>query len=735
MAFDPFPPTPTNLAPVNNADLGSTATTVTLSWSVASGAGVFALRVTDLTNPAIRHTGNNCKPTKQYLCHTNLRQTSFVLSVQPNHIYSWSIYQVDGDMRSKPATATFRTGDADGAEIVNVTVPEIIKPGGTVTAGVSVRNVGSKAWTPELGYQLGSEAPPDNTTWGAIRVPLSPGSQILPGQIATFTWEVNAPQTSGSYIFQWRMIRGGQRFGARTQNRYLYVKDRVPDLGMWVERDLGSGLLKHPAGDFITLRGGNYHIFEKNGQAQRKVVKPFPANENPQIQPPITKEYVDVTPCPPVLPIASLVNWPGHPWNPLFTSLANHKINLLRAFLMNGFGIKDEEADEVYPFNFVGGKWGVKKAITAPLVPENWNVAYFTRLKAFADAALAKGVFLQLSLFNYYELHDDDLRHNVLIWSNSIWNPKRAADSAWGLNNLVNPPPLDDKTYSCSDHGGDSAEGRRNCFFIEPPATSGLRKVQEQFVKKVVRELAGRPNIIFEVMNEPHRGSHQTSARFASQVIDWIIEAGGDLTPGGPATPWTEPWRPLISVNASRQNTDPNDPDKFDVDWWADSASNPAGDGYVKNYEEVDIISYHGLTGYPGVKDLPFKCNSAQLTGEFAPVDRDSIRARLETFRSRHPSKAIMMSTDAVRVASYKHKYGSSDETTIDLSDGQITTNLLNIGPTTYDQLVRSDLENWAYWCFKVAKTHATAIHFQNHSNFELTYKSIRAAYDAAAQE
>jgi hypothetical protein len=529
------------------------------------------------------------------------------------------------------------------------------------------------------------------------------------------------------------MIRQGQRFGARTQNRYLYVKTQVADVGMWVKRDLGSGLLQRAAGDFITLRGGNYHIFEKVGRAQRKLVKPFSPPPNEQTQPPITKEYIGVTPCHGVLPAAALVNWPGEPWNAFFTTLADNNINLLRVLLMNGFGIENEQPNEVYPFKLVAGKWNIKRAITAPLVPENWNVAYFIRLKAFADAALAKGVFLQLSLFNYYELADDDVRNNNPIWSNSIWNPERADDRVWGRNNLVNPPPLT-QSYICSDHGGNAAEGRRNCFFIEPPATSGLRNTQEQFVKKVVRELAERPNIIFEVMNEPHRGSHRTSALFASQVIDWIIEAGQNLTPGGPATPWTEAWRPLISVNASRQGTDAKDPDKSDVDWWADPESNPAGDGYVKNYEEVDIISYHGLTSYPTVT-LAFQCNSVQTTAEFFRIDRDSIRARLEIFRARHASKAIMMSTDAVRLKNYEHKYGSNDETKMDLSDGQITTDLKNLGSSTYDQLIRSDLENWAYWCFLVAKAHATAIHFQNHSNFELTYQRIKAAYDAAVPE
>jgi len=698
MSFDPFPPKPTNLGPADNATVPDTTTTVPLSWSAAVGPGVFVLRVTDFTEPEVRH-------------FNNLNQNSFALSVQAHHAYSWTVYQVNGNLWSEPATASFRVGDADGAEIVSVTVPEIIEPGATVQAYVTVRNAGSKTWTPELGYKLGSQAPQDNTTWGVNRVSLNTASQIKPGQSAGFQWTLHAPPTPGGYIFQWRMVKeGAYWFGARTRPRYLQVKHTNATVEMLVKRDLGSGLLKRPAGDTITLRGGNYHVFEKDSRAQRKLV----------ISPQDTdtlKEYQDVTPCPGVLPNSTLVTWSGDPWDDLFTTLGSDN-NLLRVFMMNGFGIKkdgaNENADELYPFKLVASpaaKWSIKNAITAPTVAGNWNDAYFTRLKAFAEKARSKGVFLQLSLFNYYELSN-------AAWNISIWNPARSDVPNWGPNNLVNPPPLSQQ-YSCSDGGGDTDEGRRHCYFIEPPSGSGLRNTQEQMVRKVVRELAGKPNIIFEVMNEPHRGSHQTSALFASQVIDWIISEGQKQTPA---------WRPLISVNAFRQGLDPSDSDKSDVDWWGDPDSNPTGPAYVKNYEEVDIISYHGLTAYPTL-NLSFQCGSAQTNADFYRVDMGSIRNRVETFRIRHPSKALMMSTDAVRVAKYTHRYGANST---DLSDGQITTNLNNIGATTYDQLVRSDLENWADWCFNVANAMGTAIHFQNHSNFEATYKRIHDAYRAS---
>jgi hypothetical protein len=280
----------------------------------------------------------------------------------------------------------------------------------------------------------------------------------------------------------------------------------------------------------------------------------------------------------------------------------------------------------------------------------------------------------------------------------------------WGQTHLVNPSA----GFACSDHVGlQQEQDKRYCYFMEPK-NAGLLVVQEQFVRKVVRELAGLPNIIIEVMNEPHRGSQQSSAQFASRTIDWIINEGEGLP---------TPWRPLISVNASRKGVGSDDPDGFDVDWWA------ANQVATPHYEDVDIVSFHNLTGYDNKKE-PAPCpNPASPTETFPRVDLGSIGSRFDSFRAKQTGKALLMSTDAVRVVSYSHKYGMNR---MDLMEGQITTDLKRVGASTADMLKRSDLEDWAFWCFQVAQQMMSVIHFQQHSTFEAIYARINAAFRAS---
>jgi hypothetical protein len=731
MPYDPTPATPTILTPLPNAALDTGTHSVTLSWSDAEAATPdhpvsYSVRVRDLTEPDASHPNNNCVDDKFYVCRDWLKNKSMPINVSSNHAYSWQVWKVvafkyivringkDTEfttyVKSAVANSSFRVGECDAAEIVVVAVPEIIAPGATVTAYVGIRNLGSKTWTPEQHYRLGSLSLND-MRWGTNRAELNTASKILPGQYTTFTFSIKAPQSEGKYVFQWRMLlEGAYWFGEKSTLRYVKIGSPSTVDGNWLKRNLSSGFLESIAGDFTILRGGNYHVFEKNSQAQRSL------KANGAV---ITRNYDGSLPCPPRnLPSSTLTTWGGEPWSDLFGALfqnGSNLSNLLRVFLRNGFGIappaqpgQSESPGELYPFNLTNNrirKWQIKNAVDN----DQWYQPYFDRLNSFAEQARLKRVFLQLSLFNYYELDKD-------AWGISIWNPDRSDDPDWGSKNLVNldlAPPVDAPD-----------EARRQSFFIEPPAASGLRKVQEKIVRKVVSTLRGQPNIILEVMNEPHGGSHQTSAQFASKVISWILDEG--LNQKGKA-----PWRPLISVNAFRQGLDPHDPDKSDVDWWADPNTNPQGSTHIDNYEEIDIITYHGLTAYP-TSVLPFKCgaSSPMLYRPFYRVDRNSIHARRKAFRSRHPSKALMMSTDAVRLPHYTHPYG---ENTMDQSDGQITTNLNHAGKNEYDQLTRSDLNDWAFWCFERSfETNNDVIHFQNHSNFEATYQAIEDAYRAS---
>lgn len=713
MSFEPaaVATAPTNLSPANGTAFPEGTTTVTLSWSAVTGDGAYSVRVNDLTNPDLRHPGNNCPKNDRYVCRDGLTQTSLAIALKPGHAYSWSVYKGKG----LAASARFRVGECDAAEFVKQVVPEIVAPGAQVSATITMRNSGSTTWTAAAGYKLGSQNPQDNVTWGTRRVLMPPGAQVLPGKNFTFSLTLPAPATPQTSHFQWRMVHEGAHwFGQRTVDRFVHVKAR-PDGGSRLKRDTATGLLRDAAAaPPVTLRGGHYYLFEKNSQGERKLVRKCPeAGTPPDYEkcPTIFKEYVDAPPCKPkTLPPSVALPWPADGWVYFFRVLADNDINLTRVFLTNGSGIVNEQESDLYPFHTVKKdgklKWQVKLATERPTESASWNAPYFVRLKKFARAAAAAEgpVFLQLSLFNYYDLDPD-------AWDVSIWNPDRSDDRDWGLTHLVNPVA----DFPCSDARGGDAVGRRHCYFMEPP-NARLLAVQEQFVRKVVRELAGLPNIILEVMNEPHRGSQESSSRFASRVVGWIIDEGEKLTPK---------WRPLISVNAARAGVGADDPDDFDVDWWA------ANQIAVPHYEDVDVVSFHGLTGYPS-KTLKNPCDTGSddpftANESFYRVALEDIRSRCDTFRRKQSGKALMMSTDAVRVPSYYHTYGVNR---MDLMEGQITTKLNRAAPYL-EKLTRSDLEDWAYWCFAVARQRATVIHFQQHSIFESIYPRIKAGFGA----
>ncbi|MFP5261224.1 MAG: NBR1-Ig-like domain-containing protein [Blastocatellia bacterium] len=97
-------------------------------------------------------------------------------------------------------------GATNGASFVSQIVPSSLGAGQAAFVSVTMRNSGTTTWTPGT-YFLGSQNPQDNTMWGLSRVNLT--SSVAPGSDATFTFNVTAPSTAGSYNFQWGMLQSG----------------------------------------------------------------------------------------------------------------------------------------------------------------------------------------------------------------------------------------------------------------------------------------------------------------------------------------------------------------------------------------------------------------------------------------------------------------------------------------------------------------------------------------------
>ncbi len=68
---------------------------------------------------------------------------------------------------------------------------------------LTFKNDGVDQWSQAGGYGLGSQNPADNNTWGLSMVELP--STVGTGSTAVFDFEITAPDSPGTYTFQWQM--------------------------------------------------------------------------------------------------------------------------------------------------------------------------------------------------------------------------------------------------------------------------------------------------------------------------------------------------------------------------------------------------------------------------------------------------------------------------------------------------------------------------------------------------
>lgn len=480
-------------------------------------------------------------------------------------------------------------------------------------------------------------------------------------------------------------------------------------------RDPSNGRIRTNNNRNIILRGGHYWIFKDDDMPGRCLVKPGEPL-------PFRVEYNKTTPPPPIAGYKPPCQeddsfaveermWDPEPWDMLLNHMEMFSCNFLRLWLTGGTQVsgsgKEAKPLDLTPFNRVKvdnkWKWQVYKAVFTAN-DAGWNAEYFRRLNSFAEKAEARGIVLQITLFNYLDISSRFDGCGFRAWSRSPYNPDLSDHPAglpnWAKNHLVNPPlePTDDAAV---------IERKRQEFFLVPG--NNLRKVQLALITKVVKTLSERTNIIYEIMNEP-RGINDQITKFNSDMVTAILSAAGGK-------------RPLISVNASNMGNDGS----CDVDSWRNSPNQTLKD----SYKELDAISYHGLSGYPF--SSPLNCNGIKTS--VSAVDRQSIDDRFTRHRNAnigHPSKSLIYCTDAARSGIHIYSSTTDFEQEVQVRDGQIFTFYPNddTTDTLENRRRKSDLQNWAYWCFKHAVApNAGMVHLQNHSMNQMSYRRIRDAY------
>jgi len=147
--------------------------------------------------------------------------------------FQWQMYENGGIgfFGQMSTNVAIQVGSAppptDGAAFVSQNVPSAMTVGQTYSVSVTMSNTGNTTWT-SGNYYLGSQNPQGNTTWGLNRVNLS--TTVAPSAQTTFSINITAPSTPGTYNFQWQVGKDGLgNFGAMSQNRSIPVYSNTSD--------------------------------------------------------------------------------------------------------------------------------------------------------------------------------------------------------------------------------------------------------------------------------------------------------------------------------------------------------------------------------------------------------------------------------------------------------------------------------------------------------------------------
>ena len=148
------------------------------------------------------------------------------------------------------------------AQYVSQSVPAVMAAGQSAAVSVTMKNIGVTTWSQGGNYNLGSQNSPDNVTWGTGRVSVG-GAPITANADKTFSFNVTAPSSPGTYNFQWRMVQDGvEWFGETTPNVAITVRQPVT-IGGRVAKETGAPISGVAidlcgAGTALTDGGGNW---------------------------------------------------------------------------------------------------------------------------------------------------------------------------------------------------------------------------------------------------------------------------------------------------------------------------------------------------------------------------------------------------------------------------------------------------------------------------------------------
>jgi hypothetical protein len=111
------------------------------------------------------------------------------------------------------------------AEVSSTNIPASMIKGSQYTASITMKNTGQMVWNgTSFKLKAITSEPNDAGKFTSTELSLPSGKVVMPGETYKWTFTMTAPQTTGSYKFNYRMYKDNYGWFGATVNKTISVR-------------------------------------------------------------------------------------------------------------------------------------------------------------------------------------------------------------------------------------------------------------------------------------------------------------------------------------------------------------------------------------------------------------------------------------------------------------------------------------------------------------------------------
>ena len=171
-------------------------------------------------NPGNLSQGERIQPgdTKTYSFRVTAPGRTGIYGIQFQMIHAGNT--MSGNSKTKMIVVESRS---NRVKFISQLLPEKMETSKEYAVVVQFHNNGSSTWSRRNNYKLGLVS--RRGIWNTSTIRMGKNTVVPPGDIATFQFNLKAPDKPGDYPIQWRMKKGNKWFGEPTPKLTVEVKE------------------------------------------------------------------------------------------------------------------------------------------------------------------------------------------------------------------------------------------------------------------------------------------------------------------------------------------------------------------------------------------------------------------------------------------------------------------------------------------------------------------------------